>query len=115
MNRQRFPGFTAESSLRQSASRYIDLPGGSSSFDGSRIEPAVTLTDEQIRQSMNATSSVVVLQRLQSILLRRQQNALCKRNCYSNCIRKWPDYPSECQGVAESCCTYDYHCYYCEA
>jgi hypothetical protein len=104
MNKQTFPGFTAELSLGRSSRSYISPPAGSSgSLSGEPIEPAAPLNYQQAKL---ATSSIAVLKQLQ-----RMQ---CRRNCYSNCIRKWPDYPESCQGVAVDCCHNGYHCYYCE-
>jgi hypothetical protein len=38
----------------------------------------------------------------------------CYYRCYSNCIKNWPGYEANCQGVAQTCCTYGYHCSWCE-
>src|SRR5262245_42509971 len=104
MNKHTIPGFTAELSLGRSSSSDNWLSADlSRSLGGELIDPAAPF---DYRQAMLSTFSAARYKQLATML--------CKRNCYSNCIRNWPDSAAGCQSVAETCCLYDFHCSYCE-
>jgi hypothetical protein len=96
MSTPRLPGFTAETSLLGASDRRILRPAG----------PPSSMGREGVSPAQRISFSPAVLKFF--------VYWICKNNCYTNCIQSWPGYTSECQGVAETCCKYGYHCTWCE-
>jgi len=107
MMMQRLPRFTAEASLgttfNASTIHSVNAPFVR---DDERIHPAI----------WPGTPSASALYQLQYLKIHSEllKYLVCYSNCYSNCIKNWPGYEANCQGVAQTCCTYGYHCSYCE-
>jgi hypothetical protein len=107
MTKRALPRFTAEACLGRTFNPSISHSLNARFVpDGERIHPAI----------WPGPRSASALYQFQYLKIHPEllKYFACYYNCYANCIKNWPGYEANCQGVAQTCCTYGYHCSYCE-
>lgn len=111
MDDERFPGFTAEESLYNTTGRYAARPVRTSlSFNREHVHPAQTWLETRLGRT--------VLGRVEQLpadfMARVWKTIECRANCYSNCIKRYPDAHSFCSFASHDCCVNGSHCSYCD-
>jgi hypothetical protein len=109
MTKMRSPGFTADASLHNPTTYYVNRPVGASFVSAERqVQPAQIF---EIERPPWWTRDDLGNIHFRTPEVARQFR--CLRTCYLDCLKRYPGDAWACRWVSEQCCRYDFHCSYC--